>query len=149
MTTLKGKVPVWNEQDKKDLRRAMGYIFSCVQRIASWQYDSTPYQSAEYLMRSLPEWLYPYFPKYFDWKACHSHHDTEVEFEYRSTPNLEAWSEVIPPLFDGIYHYFPEQLPWYDDQSSDESSDENDAECLVDSDEIYDDEGSGTSNRAA
>jgi len=131
-------VPDFNEQDKKDLRRAMAYIFSCVQRIASWQYDSAPYQSTGYLMRCLPEWLYPYFPIEFDWEACHSHRDNAVEFEYRAAPTLEAWNHFVPPLYVGIHHYFPEDLPWYDDGSADDSSGVSDNECLVDSDEIHD-----------
>jgi hypothetical protein len=104
----------WTPGDKADLEIAMGYNWICAKRIATYQ-DGTVYPSAEYLMRAFPEWLYTYFPSNFDWDAEHEDRSTRVEFSYRPAHTLAEWREEVPLMYDGIYDYELDELPWYRD----------------------------------
>jgi len=107
----------WSLQDKEILRRAMKYIYLCAQRVSNFQ-DGTAYPSAKYLMRLLPEWLHPYFPPGdFNWNAPprieNQDRTTNVEFSYRPARSIAEWSGIVPPVNDGVYEYFPDEIPWY------------------------------------
>ena len=95
-----------SEQDKKELREAMQYILICARRIAAFP-NGTTYPSAEYLLRTLPNWLHQYFPATFDWNADHTDRETVVEFDYRPAQTLAEWEAKVPHQWDGIYAYDP------------------------------------------
>jgi len=118
-----------------NVRLALAVFYECAKRIASFP-DGTEYPSAEYLMRTLPASLHPFFPDDFDWDAEHKDRNLTVEFGYRAAASWDEWFDFMPPEFDGIYEYDVEEVPWYrndywwdedeDDETSSVSSTEND-----------------------
>ncbi|CAB9512975.1 expressed unknown protein [Seminavis robusta] len=117
----------WPEEDKQLLRRAMSIVHECTKLIGSNDEDFTEYPSAEYLMRTLPSWLYPYFPKSFDWEADHSDRETEVFFPYKKAKSKQEWLGRLPPMFDGIHKQYPSDLDSDDDDDEDENDDDESA----------------------
>jgi hypothetical protein len=59
-------------------RLAMSCLYECAKSIASFR-DSIPYPSKIFLMKRLPDVLFPYFPKEFDFNAPVVDRETFVE----------------------------------------------------------------------
>jgi hypothetical protein len=94
------------------VRLSLASFYECAKRIASFP-GGTAYPSAEYLMRTLPASLHPFFPHDFDWGAGHKDRNLTVEFGYRAAASLDEWLDFIPPEFDGIHESDVEEVPWY------------------------------------
>jgi len=97
------------ENEKQELREAMHIIMMCARQMAAFNKGSMVYPSAEYIMSSLPKWLHTYFSAdAFDRAMEYSDRETEIEFEYRPAPTLEAWQYALPLIFDAI-EYGPDE----------------------------------------
>jgi len=104
------------EEHKNELRRILSILYACTKRISSWyeEGDACAYPSAEYLMRLLPDPVWPFFPEDFDWEKDHSDRTTVPEFSYHAAPDMEDWFSVTPTyLEDGRYSWRVSSIPWY------------------------------------
>ena len=104
-----------SEDRKNELRRMLAILYACVKRVSTWgDGGAISYPSAEYLMRLLPEAVWPFFPQDFDWAADYSDRATVLEFSYQPAPHMEAWIHVTPAdLYDGPSYWEVGTLPWY------------------------------------
>lgn len=122
----------WTEKDKQELCTALDYVYKCAQRIGnnfSKQESPTVYPSVDYLMyRTIPTWMHEYFPAELQWpdpsspsaltalappRPLPEDRVTRIEFSYRPSRTRFEWLQVVPPIYDGIYEYELDELPWY------------------------------------
>mmetsp|Transcript_5833 Transcript_5833/g.9690 ORF Transcript_5833/g.9690 Transcript_5833/m.9690 type:complete len:381 (+) Transcript_5833:89-1231(+) len=99
--------------ENKRFRCAMVYLLMCAKRVENYP-DRTIYNSAAYIMRMLPAWLYQYFPKNFDWEVnCQDRKKLKIEFKYRPARSFEEWKEFVAKDFYETIEYNLDELPWY------------------------------------
>jgi len=103
---------VYKRRDIRCFRSAFRYVLVCANRVAAYP-DHAEYPSAEYLMRSLPSWLYQYFPTLFHWEKECTDRDTKVEFSYRPARSIAEWREHMPPTRFETVSYKLDEVPWY------------------------------------
>ena len=71
----------------------MSSMYECAKHIARFP-DETPYPSEIYLMKRLPDALYPYFPKEFDFNAPVVNPGKTLEL-FHLPFDRETWREYL------------------------------------------------------
>ena len=111
----------------------MSCLYEYAKRIARFP-DETPYSSEIYLMKRLPDALYPYFPKEFDFKAPVVDFETTLDL-FHLPFDREAWREYLPVEANEVRLYGLNELTWYqegfvsdEDEQEDDFSDEGEEE---------------------
>jgi hypothetical protein len=102
-----------SEQHKNEIRRILSILYACAKRISTWDDGANSYPSAEYLMRILPEVVWPFFPQDFDWEADHLDRTSVLEFSYHPAPDMEDWRGVVPEDLCQPCNWQVDTLPWY------------------------------------